>query len=56
MFAIFLMILQANDSTFLDSSDSGVNLIRVVGFIIVTLLLIIALVGLDWEAKVGMSC
>ncbi|XP_065911797.1 solute carrier family 12 member 2-like [Dysidea avara] len=45
-------LIEANDSTFLDSSDSGVNLIRVVGFIIVTLLLIIALVGLDWEAKV----
>ena len=56
LFPTFVFFLQDNGSTFLDSSDSGVNLIRLVGFVIVTLLLLIALVGLDWEAKVGVLC
>ena len=33
-------------------TGSQTNDIRVIGFVLVTLLLIVALVGLDWEAKV----
>ena len=36
------------------TGSNPTNDIRVVGFCLVTLLLIIALIGLDWEAKVLM--
>lgn len=35
------------------TGSDPVNDIRVVGFCLVTLLLVIALIGLDWEAKVN---
>ena len=33
-------------------TGSRINDIRVVGFVLVSLLLVVALIGLDWEAKV----
>ena len=44
------MAMQESNLVF---TGSEVNDIRVIGFFLVTLLLIVALVGLDFEAKVS---
>ena len=48
-----IFFLQASDLTFTGNTE---NDIRVIGFAVVILLLGIALIGLDWEAKVCTVC